>query len=131
MLGVQIANQLQSELQAFDQLEESQNLPKETFDKRAELKSNLLLILEEEEILWNTRAKQRWLKEGDGNTKFFHAFANGRKRSNTIVAIEDDFGQQITNEELKRSYFYQSFKRIFASKLEERGIEVVVSLVEL
>ncbi|OAY65254.1 hypothetical protein ACMD2_16588 [Ananas comosus] len=83
------------------------------FSKRADLKSNLLQILEEEEILWNTRAKQRWLKEGDGNTKFFHAFANGRKRSNTIVAIEDDSGQQITNEELKRSYFYQSFKQLF------------------
>ncbi|OAY81359.1 hypothetical protein ACMD2_23820, partial [Ananas comosus] len=79
---------------------------------RAELKAQLLLILEEEEILWKTRAKQRWLKEGDGNTKFFHAVANGRKRSNTIVAIEDDTGQQITNEELKRSYFYQYFKRV-------------------
>ncbi|OAY65248.1 hypothetical protein ACMD2_16581 [Ananas comosus] len=86
------------------------------FSKRAELKSQLLLILEEEEILWKTRAKQRWLKEGDGNTKFFHAVANGRKRSNTIVAIEDDTGQQITNEELKRSYFYQSFKRVFGNQ---------------
>ncbi|XP_020110396.1 uncharacterized protein LOC109725565 [Ananas comosus] len=89
---------------------------KETLDKRAELKSQLLLILEEEEILWKTRAKQRWLKEGDGNTKFFHAVANGRKRSNTIVAIEDDNWQQITNEELKRSYFYQSFKRVFGTQ---------------
>ncbi|OAY70197.1 hypothetical protein ACMD2_24755 [Ananas comosus] len=35
-------------------------------------------VILDEEILWKTRERQHWLKEGDGNTKFFHAMANGR-----------------------------------------------------
>lgn len=39
----------------------------------------LLGVLENDEALWKTRAKQRWLREGDGNTKVFHVVANVRK----------------------------------------------------
>lgn len=77
------------------------------------LKSQLQLILKKEEILWKTRAKQHWLKEGDCNTKFFHAIANGRKRNNAIEVIEDDNGKHIHNEDQKRTYFFHSFKRLF------------------
>ncbi|OAY85604.1 hypothetical protein ACMD2_24263 [Ananas comosus] len=62
--------------------------------------------------MWKTRAKQRWLKEGDGNTKFFHAVANGRKRVNSIEVIEDN-GRYISREEQKRSYFLNKFKQLF------------------
>ncbi|OAY74877.1 hypothetical protein ACMD2_27251 [Ananas comosus] len=67
----------------------------------------------EEEILRKTRAKQHWLKEGDNNTKFFHAVANGRKRSNEIQFIEDESGRLIRNEAQMKSCFFHSFKRLF------------------
>lgn len=105
--------QLQSKLQAIDHLKEWQNLSKEPSDKPTELKTHLRLILEEKEILWKTRAKQLWLKEADSNTKFFHAVANGRKRSNMIEAIKGDAGQHISNEKLKETHFFQSFKHLF------------------
>ncbi|OAY81165.1 putative ribonuclease H protein [Ananas comosus] len=86
---------------------------------RTDLKSQLQQILVEEEILWKTRFKQLWLKEGDRNTKFFHAMANGRKHINSITVIEDEAGDQLRNEELKRSRCYHYFRRLFG-QWEER-----------
>lgn len=42
---------------------------------------------------WKQRAKDRWLKEGDANSAFFHAIASGRRRSNMIVQVEDLVGE--------------------------------------
>lgn len=56
----------------------------------------LLLPLEykqEEDLLMNLseirkqRSRLQWLKEGDENTHFFHAVANGRKNQNLIPSI--------------------------------------------
>ncbi|GAA0187510.1 hypothetical protein LIER_34799 [Lithospermum erythrorhizon] len=46
----------------------------------------------EEEIYWKERAKLKMLKEGDRNTKFFHAAAMIRRRKNRILRIEDGAG---------------------------------------
>lgn len=110
---------LTSELQAIDQLEERTTLSEEMSDKRASLISDLQRILSEEEILWKTRSKQRWLRESDDNTKFFHAVANGRKRINAIEVIEDDYGRDISSEERKRSYFFNKFKQLFGQEAQQ------------
>ncbi|WJX38360.1 hypothetical protein P8452_26031 [Trifolium repens] len=36
------------------------------------------------------RAKSKWLKEGDANTKFFHACVKNRSRRNSIIALKKD-----------------------------------------
>ncbi|XP_020081720.1 uncharacterized protein LOC109705399 [Ananas comosus] len=81
---------LQEELQNIDLLEERFALSHESRDRRDAIKAQFQIILQEEEILWNTRSKQFWLEEGDSNTKFFHAVANGRKHTNAIEVIEDE-----------------------------------------
>lgn len=49
-------------------------------------------------MFWSQKAKCKWLKE-DGNTKYFHWVANGRKRKIIISSlliqgqVENDFGK--------------------------------------
>nr|CAD1822744.1 unnamed protein product [Ananas comosus var. bracteatus] len=54
-------------------------------------------------------------RTGDSNTKFFHAIANNRRRSNEIGTIVDD-GKSFTKEEDKRQYFWCKFKELYAPK---------------
>ncbi|XP_075662992.1 uncharacterized protein LOC142632487 [Castanea sativa] len=50
-------------------------------------------LLDDEEIYWGQRAKAHWLKEGDKNTRFFHAQASERHKQNTILGIRDSQGK--------------------------------------
>lgn len=66
-------------------------------------------LLEMENIHWKQRAKRNWFKEGDKNTKFFHAWAIQRWKKNFIHQIKDDEGmswnQQDEIGEAFRGYF--------------------------
>lgn len=55
-----------------------------------ELKTQLLRLLAQEEDYWRQRAKLFWLTEGDSNTRFFHAAASARRRSNKISKLKDE-----------------------------------------
>eukprot|EP00253_Pinus_taeda_P025535 PITA_25535 len=48
------------------------------------LEKKKLNLLIKEEALWRLKSQALWLKEGDRNTKFFHNFANARRRRNSI-----------------------------------------------
>jgi hypothetical protein len=39
-------------------------------------------LLRDEELKWRKRAKEKDLKEGDGNTKYFRLKSSGRKKKN-------------------------------------------------
>ncbi|OAY68181.1 LRR receptor-like serine/threonine-protein kinase EFR [Ananas comosus] len=76
------------------------------FSQREELKAKLRTVINDEAAVWKTRAKQHWLREGDGNTKFFHSIANDRRRANWIGTVVDN-GVTYQSEEEKKSYFYR------------------------
>ena len=41
-----------------------------------------------DELYWKQRARDKWLKEGDLNTAFFHKCASHRKKKNLIFKME-------------------------------------------
>lgn len=49
-------------------------------------------LLLQEKTYWKQRAKLFWLKEGDENTRFFHASASARKKTNQITHLITDTG---------------------------------------
>jgi hypothetical protein len=64
-----------------------------------EIEIRLHELYEREEIMYQQRSRQEWLKAGDHNTKYFHNRASCWKRKNTVKALRREDGSLcITNE---------------------------------
>ena len=57
-----------------------------------ELKEEINVLMDQETRMWNQLSHILWLKNGDGNTKFFHTRASHRFRKNVILGINDPHG---------------------------------------
>ncbi|XP_062104477.1 uncharacterized protein LOC133815684 [Humulus lupulus] len=55
-------------------------------------KNLLAEIFHQKEVFWRQRSKQFWLKNGDQNSKFFHASASARRKNNFIHKLQRDDG---------------------------------------
>ena len=88
---------------------------------RSEGRRNTLLL--EREEAWRLKSRAIWLDCGDDNTKFFHAYARGRKVANTIWSLQDEEGStHVTFEENARcgvNHFKQLFKAPLQATIEE------------
>lgn len=62
-------------------------LPSDMVEMRKDLLANMEFILRCEDIHWNQKAKCKWIKEGNKNTKFFHRVANGKRRKSIISKL--------------------------------------------
>lgn len=49
----------------------------------------------QQEVFWRQRSKQLWLREGDQNSKFFHAASKNRRRANKITSLFNDAGEEV------------------------------------
>ncbi|KAK6134533.1 hypothetical protein DH2020_031703 [Rehmannia glutinosa] len=57
------------------------------------LNTQLDALITFNDLKWKQRAKQHWYREGDRNSKFFHAMASMRKEINHISSLKDENGQ--------------------------------------
>lgn len=53
-------------------------------------------IYSQREVFWRQRSKQLWLREGDQNSKFFHAAAKGRRKTNKISSLLNNEGTSVS-----------------------------------
>lgn len=79
-------------------------------------KNKLEDLLVHEEMYWQQIAKSFWLRDGDSNSKFFHAYATTKKVRNFITSLKDNNGVQITDQEsmsiVVRDYFLKLFSHV-------------------
>lgn len=77
-------------------------------------KKKLAEVYAHQEIFWQQRSKTLWLREGDQNTKKFHAAAKNRRAINQIRNLRDKNGHTVEwgsgLESLMTDYFFELFK---------------------
>jgi hypothetical protein len=88
-------------------------------------------ILKQEEDYWKQRSKTHWLKDGDSNTKFFHAVASARRKRNNISKLCDNEGNVVQEQQgmcdIAKEYFDSLFKQ--ADYVEEDVTSIMKACV--
>uniref|UniRef100_A0A803Q977 Endonuclease/exonuclease/phosphatase domain-containing protein n=1 Tax=Cannabis sativa TaxID=3483 RepID=A0A803Q977_CANSA len=64
-------------------------------EKYQQAVNNLNNILLQKELFWKQKSKQLWLREGDRNSKYFHATATARRRQNAIQRLRIATGEWV------------------------------------
>ena len=88
-----------NEIANFDVVEQEGVLTSELSAQRALRKGELEELILREEIHWRQKAKVKWVKERDCNSKFFHKVANGRRNRKFIKFLENERGLVLNNSE--------------------------------
>ncbi|RVW12831.1 hypothetical protein CK203_113433 [Vitis vinifera] len=88
--------------------------------QRASRKGELEELILREEIHWRQKAKVKWVKEGDCNSKFYHKVANGRRNRKYIKELENERGLVLKNAESITEeilHYFESFTQILQESL--------------
>ena len=79
--------------------------------------------LKAEKMFWKQKSRVFWLREGDKNTKKFHALTKQRRERNKITQLLDANGNLVEDEEglvaIATSYFRQIFESSIPEDIEE------------
>lgn len=93
-----------------------------------QLKTYIDHLLAMEDLQWKQRAKWNWYHEGDRNTRYFHAWANHRRKINHIGQIRDDQGAEWLQSEEINIAFLDYFQQLFSTS-SLGGIDACVGVV--
>lgn len=77
--------------------------------KEGELLKEFEIVLEQEEVIWFQKSREKWVIRGDRNTKFFHMSAIIRRRRNRVEMLKNNDNQWVSEaqelEEIAVDYF--------------------------
>ncbi|KAK9283721.1 hypothetical protein L1049_011971 [Liquidambar formosana] len=79
---------LSAAINDLDKLQEQRDLFAHEWDLKLKLTQEYWSTINSMESLWRQKSRIQWRREGDRNTKFFHAIARGRRRANLISCLE-------------------------------------------
>ncbi|GLT52165.1 hypothetical protein SLA2020_255190 [Shorea laevis] len=101
------------EIKQLDEKEENGGLTSMEIDKRKENFHKLMEWSKAKDSMLFQKSRQRWLKEGDANTKYFHGCIVHRRKQNGITGLYSN-GEWIEDagevKELARNYFKRKFE---------------------
>jgi hypothetical protein len=92
----------------FDFFEEHRHLSQDELSLHRAARDRLALAVKQKAAYWKQRGKFKAIREGDENTKFFHARASQRLRRNTIRAITVD-GLHVVDHEGKAAALHSFY----------------------
>ena len=104
---------VEGELNQFEESTINKQLSPQEVLKRNQLQEEVWLAAQHHESLLRQKARVRWLKEGDCNSRYFHLLINASRKNNTVSGVWID-GAWIEEpkkvKEAARSYFYNRFR---------------------
>ena len=93
-----------------------------------QLRGEINDLLDSEETIWRQCSKIHWYRDGDRNTKFFHACASERRKKNTILGLWNDDGLWCDSKESITDTAISYFKKIYTT-FSPTGINEVISAI--
>ncbi|XP_010418622.1 PREDICTED: uncharacterized protein LOC104704195 [Camelina sativa] len=88
---------------------------KPNFRRINAIKRDLAIAFREEEIYWRQKSTEKWLLDGDRNTKFFQASVKATRMKNSLPFIIDDTGVEQFGEQQKGEVAVNYFSKLFTS----------------
>lgn len=92
------------------------------------LKRQLCQAYREEETFWYQKSKEKWIKEGDKNTKFFHASVNANRSKKNLAILHDVNGNAQRAEASKGAVAEAYFNDLFKSSQPGNFQEIFVDM---
>lgn len=80
-----------------------------------EASNQLETMYNQQEIYWKQRSKQHWLREGDRNSRYFHAATKIRKKMNYIDSLEDRTGRTVGWDNGLEDVMLEYFNELFSA----------------
>lgn len=87
-----------------------------------ELIKEFELVLQQEEVLWYQKSREKWIALGERNTKYFHTSTIIRRRRNRIEALKDNDGRWIVNASDLKKLAIEYYKKLYS--VEDLDMEV-------
>jgi hypothetical protein len=103
---------LSKRIQDLDNIAETRLLSVLEWEERIELEDKLEKITISDDIYWRQRVGTKWVLQGDTNSHFYHQFANGRRRKNTITVLNSDDGEIRGQQEIT-AHIVDFYKKLF------------------
>ncbi|KAL6332066.1 hypothetical protein AAG906_020745 [Vitis piasezkii] len=107
------------EIANIDAIEQEGALSSDLAAQRVVRKGELEELILREEIHWRQKAKVKWVKDGDCNSKLFHKVANGIRNMNFIKFLENERGLVLDNSESITEEILLYFKKLYSSPPSE------------
>ncbi|RVW36770.1 Transposon TX1 uncharacterized 149 kDa protein [Vitis vinifera] len=105
---------ISDEIANIDAIKQEGALSSDLAAQRAIRKGELEELILREEIHWKQKAKIKWVKEGDCNSKLFHKVANGRHNKNFIKLLENERGLVLDSSESITEEILLYFKKLYS-----------------
>lgn len=110
---------VEHKIHLLDSIANDRNLSSQELMDRNAAQADLRDWLKRKESLWAQKSRVSWLKEGDRNTRFFHAMASVRLRKNSIESILHKGASVESPNEIKRAAM-EYYKEIFSEECSNR-----------
>lgn len=79
------------------------------------LQKELDIVLEQEEVLWYQKSREKWVVLGDRNTKFYHTSTVVSRKRNKIEMLKGEDDRWIENPEELEKLAMSYYKRLYST----------------